>query len=184
MLSATLPAFVAQSQPKRLVIADQDAMGPAGSDTRAWLVFLQAPDVELLGITVVAGDGWVKEETAHALRALELLGRTDIRVYEGANRPLWRTQEWTERAQKLFGKAHWMGAWRERGPEYGPGRFPPLPQGNPTTKPAGEHAAQFLVRTVRQYPNQVTIYGAGPLTNIALAISLDPEFPGWRRNSS
>jgi purine nucleosidase len=51
-----------------------------------------------------------------------------------------------------------------------------MPEGQPTTKPIDEDAAHFLIRQVHAHPHQVTIYAAGPLTNIALAISLDPEF--------
>jgi len=53
---------------------------------------------------------------------------------------------------------------------------PPLKEGQPTTKPAAEGAAQFLVRMVRKYPHEVTIYEGGPMTNLALALSLDPQF--------
>ena len=171
-------AAPAHGQSSRYVIADQDTMGPGGSDMRSLMVFLQAPGVQLLGVTVVAGDGWLAEETAHALRLLELLGRTDVRVYPGASVPLWRTREWTKLAGQLYGKAHWMGAWREGGPpERSFAELPALREGSPTTKPVEESAAAFMVRMVHQYPHQVTIYGAGPLTNIALAIKLDPEFP-------
>jgi purine nucleosidase len=104
---------IAHAEP-HMVIADQDAMGPGGSDMRALMVFLQSPDVNLLGITVVIGDGWRDEEVAHALRLLELLGRTDIRVYPGATHPLWRTREWTRLASQMYGKAVWEGAWRRQ----------------------------------------------------------------------
>src|SRR5205823_5814050 len=49
--------------------------------------------------------------------------------------------------------------------------------GQPTTKPADEDAAHFLIRMVHKYPNEVTIYEGGPMTNLALAISLEPQFP-------
>ena len=52
-----------------------------------------------------------------------------------------------------------------------------MPEGQPTTKPADEDAAHFLIRMVRKYPHEVTIYEGGPMTNLALAISLDPQFP-------
>ena len=49
---------------QRYVIADQDASGPGGSDMMALLVFLQSPDVHLLGITVVSGDSWWRRSAA------------------------------------------------------------------------------------------------------------------------
>src|SRR5947209_5557453 len=72
------------AQEQRLVIADQDASGPGGSDMMSLLVFLQSPQVNLLGITVVTGDSWRDPEVAHALRLLEIVGRTDVKVYRGA----------------------------------------------------------------------------------------------------
>ena len=54
----------------RKVIVDQDARGPASTDMQSILLFLQAPDVDVLGITLVAGDMWLKEETQRTLRAV------------------------------------------------------------------------------------------------------------------
>ena len=165
---------LAQTAP-RYVIADQDAAGPGGSDMAALLVFLQSPNVNLLGITVVTGDSWRDVEVAHTLRLLELMGRTDVKVYPGAAFPLVRTQEWTRLASQLYGKVTYMGAWNERN-KMRWDEIPDLQEGNPTTRPADEDAAHFMVRMVHEHPHQVTIYGAGPLTNIALAIKLDPHF--------
>ena len=54
---------------------------------------------------------------------------------------------------------------------------PALSEGPPTTKASNEDAAHFLIRMVRKYPHEVTIYEGGPMTNLALAISIDPQFP-------
>ena len=54
--------------------------------------------------------------------------------------------------------------------------MPQLEEGQPTTKTATEDAAHFLIRVVRKYPHQVTIYEGGPMTNLALALSIDPTF--------
>ncbi|MGA7343760.1 MAG: nucleoside hydrolase [Terracidiphilus sp.] len=173
---AAVASAAAQSAQPRYVIADQDAMGPGGSDMRALMVFLQAPGVKLLGITVVTGDGWRDEEVAHALRLLELLGRTDVKVYPGAVHPLWRTEEFTRNLESLYGKASFKGAWSDGPRRHASDVVPDLREGNPTTQPADEPAAEFMVRMVHRYPHQVTIFGAGPLTNIAMAVELDPHF--------
>jgi purine nucleosidase len=174
--SVSIAAAAAQGTQPRYVIADQDAMGPGGSDVRALMVFLQAPDVKLLGITVVTGDGWRDEEVAHALRLLELLGRTDVKVYAGAVHPLWRTEEFTRNLESVYGKASFKGAWNEGPRKHAWDVVPELREGNPTTHEADEGAAEFMVRMVHEYPHQVTIFGAGPLTNIAMAIELDSHF--------
>ena len=171
-----LVAVGASAQAKRMVIADQDASGPGGSDMTSLVVFLQSPDVDLLGITVVTGDSWRDPEVAHTLRLLEILGRTDVKVYPGAPVPLVRTQEWTNAAEALYGKATFKGAWGDRTGMNSYDFMPPMREGAPTTKAADEDAAHFMIRMVHKYPHQVTIYGAGPLTNIALAIRLDPKF--------
>lgn len=166
----------ASAQPPRYVVVDQDAMGPGGTDMNSILIFLQAPGVNVLGVTVVTGDGWRDEEVAHTLRLLELVGRTDVPVHPGAAFPLVRTQEWTHAWEQLYGKVVYQGAWGPFRKPHPPFEVPTLREGAPTTKASPEDAAHFLVRMVHEHPHEVTIYAGGPLTNIALAISLDPDF--------
>ncbi|HEV2732078.1 MAG TPA: nucleoside hydrolase [Terriglobales bacterium] len=164
------------SQSKRKLIIDQDAAGPAGTDQQSILLLIQSPQTEVLGITVVTGDQWLKAEVAHTLRMLELIGRTDIPVVPGAEYPLVRQKEETELAEQQYGTFAWLGAWTPRF-YHPPGELGEMPEGKPTAKPADEDAAHFLIRLVHKFPNEIAIYEGGPMTNLALAISLDPEFP-------
>ena len=163
-------------QDKRKIIIDQDAAGPAGTDLQSALLLIQSPQTEVLGITVVTGDQWLKAEVAHTLRMLEIIGRTDIPVVQGAEYPLVRRKEETELWEQQYGSFAWLGAWTPR-LYHPPDQLGDMPEGKPGTKPIDEDAAHFLLRMVRRFPNQVTIYAGGPMTNLALAISLDPEFP-------
>src|ERR1035438_6439460 len=86
---------------KRLVLIDQDGGGPGGSDQMAMLALLQAPQVEVLGITMVTGDAWRDEETLHTLRMLELTGHASVPVARGTVFPLVRTQEETRLAAAI-----------------------------------------------------------------------------------
>jgi len=160
----------------------------------AMMALLQSPRADVLGITIVTGNAWRDEEVQHTLRMLELIGRSDVPVVPGAVFPLVRTQQDTRLASQLVGKVVWLGAWGQ-GPTtlvetptgvvsvtpanpqtHGPWEVPPLPEGAPHTKPLDEDAAHFLIRQVHAHPHQVTIYAAGPLTNIALALAIDPHF--------
>jgi inosine-uridine nucleoside N-ribohydrolase len=175
LLVMCVPALGEEKPSKRKIIIDQDAAGPAGTDQQSILLLIQSPQTEVLGVTVVTGDAWLKDEVAHTLRMLELIGRTDIPVVAGAEYPLLRRKDETEFWERQYGSVRWVGAWT-------PGRYHPpdqlgdMPEGKPTTKPLGEDAAHFLVRMVRKYPHEVTIYEGGPMTNLALAVSIDPEF--------
>jgi inosine-uridine nucleoside N-ribohydrolase len=164
-------------QEKRKVIIDQDAAGPAGTDQQSMLLLIQSPQTEVLGITVVTGDQWLHEEVAHTLRMLELIGRTDIPVVPGAEYPLVRRESDTEPWQQQYGSVPWLGAWTPR--FYHPhDQLGEMPEGKPMSKPYDEDAAHFLTHMVHKFPNQITIYEGGPFTNLALAISIDPEFAG------
>ena len=180
VVAALLSVAVCKAQ--RLVLIDQDGSGPAGSNQMAIMALLQAPDVRVLGITMVSGNAWEPEEVAHTLRMLELLHRADVPVVPGAIYPLLRTRDEAFADRIHDGTLSWYGAWGDLAdktsnePYHAPEIIPPLLEGAPTTLPLHEDAAHFLVRQVHAHPHQVTIYAAGPLTNIALALSLDPHF--------
>ncbi len=186
-LSACLSSALGE---KRMVIIDQDGSGPGGSNQMSMMVLLQSPDAEVLGITVVTGDAWRDEEVQHTLRLLELLKRTDVPVVPGAVFPLLRTQQGTRLASPLVGRVTWLGAWGE-GPNdiehqaeskadfsrsHDPYFVPPLPEGAPHILPLDQDAAHFLIAQVHAHLHQVTICALGPMTNIALALAIDPHF--------
>jgi purine nucleosidase len=176
LLLLVLSGPCAMAQARRKVIINEDCSGPGGSNLQTVLLMIQSPKVEVLGITVVSGDQWRDEEVAHTLRLLEIIGRTDIPVVPGAVFPLVRSHEEALLWQERYGNVSYGGAWD---PRWSHEAFvvPKLPEGEPTTKPSSEDAAHFLVRMVRKYPHEVTIYEGGPMTNLALATTIDPEFP-------
>ena len=168
-----------QPRAKRKVIYDQDNSGPFGTDILGTLMMLQADNIDLLGITLVTGDAWMKQEMAFTLRLLEMMGRAEVPVYPGAEFPMLNNKEEWQLRQQLYGGHRldpWMGAFnRANG---GPNVIKPLPPPYDrlaSIKAQEEHAVRFIIKTVRQNPGQVTIYAGGPLTNLALAIALAPD---------
>jgi purine nucleosidase len=175
------------SAQKIKVIVDQDARGPATTDMQSILIFLQSDKFDVLGITTVSGDQWVKEETQRTLRLVEIASRTDVPVIQGAEFPLLNSKEESERWEALYGSFGYKGCWSDfsRRPENTPPAFraayhepdlvPTLVEGSPHTKALDETAAHFISRMVHKYPGEVVVWAGGPLTNIALALRLDPE---------
>lgn len=173
---------IAQAQtPKRKVVIDDEGFA------LMHLMLLDAPDVDVLGITTVSGNVWANRATALALRGVEITGRTDIPVVQGATYPLLNSEALTDRWETLYGKLVWKGAWMKAWveptkqatpPYFGPTDPVALPGGNAKIKPSPEIAALFLIRMVHAHPGEITIVAAGPLTNLALAQRLDPSFAG------
>jgi len=163
-----------------LVIADNDYLGPGGSNIQSVIPLLNNPRLKVLGLTVVAGDDWENAESARIRRFLEISDHRDVRVYDGATQPLINTVALTRLREQQFGTLPWKGAWGGMGSiNNTPDTQPPVkstPDGAPTLQPQGIPAALFMIQQVHAHPHQVTIIEAGPMTNLALAIRLDPSF--------
>ena len=164
---------------KRKVIIDDDSF------SLMHLMLLGADDVEVLGINSVTGNSWSGRIVAYALRGLELIDCPDIPVVKGATYPLLNTKAQTKLWESLYGRLTWKGVWMEEWveptiqslPEYYEVDAPvEVTWGNPTIEADPRIAANFLVEMVRTYPGEISIIAGGPLTNLALAQRLDPEF--------
>ena len=158
-LVLSLTTSVAFPQPHRIIF-DTDFILPPGDDGMALLLALQSPEVEILGITTVAGNESLERGTSDVLRLLEIAGRADIPVYRGADMPL--VHEKSDFAASNYGK--W---WSDEPP-------PPPPGGFAEKRAEAESAYDFIVRTVTANPGSVTIVAIGPLTNVAIALGKEP----------
>ena len=167
----------------RKLLIDQDTLGPATTNLQSVALLLNAPDTEVLGLGIVTGDHWRDQQVRHALRLLEIMGRTEVPVFPGAEMPLVRTPAATAAWEKIHGKLIYNGAWdlARPGKWADPRETRDLPEGNPTIAPSPEAAAAAYVRLARAHPGEISLWCAGPLTNIALACRLDPEFPALVR---
>jgi uridine nucleosidase len=136
------------------IIIDTD---PGVDDTMAILFALSSPELDLLGLTAVFGNGQVAQLAQNAIHVLDVAGRPDIPVAKGASRPL-------ARAYRASGEA-------VHGDDGLGNIFLPPPRRAPLDIPA----AQFIVETVMRQPGEVTLIAVGPLTNVALAVRLEPR---------
>jgi inosine-uridine nucleoside N-ribohydrolase len=129
---------------------------PGHDDAMAMLLALASPEVELLGITTVAGNQTLPKTTANALRILEFAGRDDLEVAAGADRPL-------VRAPAVAADVH--GETGLDGPD-----LPP-----PQRSPIAAHAVDYLAERIHACEQPVTLVPTGPLTNIALLLARHPD---------
>lgn len=136
------------------IIIDTD---PGVDDTIAITTALRSPEVEIIGLTSVFGNAEGSVTAQNALRLVELEGNDHIPVARGSDIP-------------LIAPLEMLGTWVHG--EDGMGNTNPPP---PKGKPIDQSAAEFIVSMVRKFPGEITLVPVGPLTNIALALYLDPR---------
>lgn len=141
------------TDPRRIII-DTD---PGIDDAMAIFYALASPELEVVGLTTVFGNTYTPIATGNALRLLEIAGRTAIPVAQGAERPL---------AMDYRGPADFVHGEDSQGNIH----LPP-----PTTSVIEQHAVQFIIEQVMDAPGEITLCPIGPLTNIALAMLMEPE---------
>jgi inosine-uridine nucleoside N-ribohydrolase len=129
---------------------------PGHDDAIALLLALASPELELVGVTTVAGNQTLEKTTANAIRVLEFAGRGEIPVAAGADRPLVREQ---------YVASYVHGETGLDGPD-----LPP-----PHSAPLDRHAVDFLADCIREHDGGVTLVPTGPLTNVALLLALHPD---------
>jgi inosine-uridine nucleoside N-ribohydrolase len=129
---------------------------PGHDDAMALLLALASPEVELIGVSTVAGNQTLEKTTANALRVLEVAGRGDIPVAAGADRPLLRTPVV---AASVHGETGLDG--------------PDLPPA--AGAPVDAHAIDFLAERLIASDTPVTLVPTGPLTNIGLLLARYPD---------
>ena len=142
----------------RKIIIDTD---PGVDDTMAIFFALASPELEVVGLTTIFGNVHTHLATKNALRLLEIASRTDIPVAHGADNPLTRPYD---------GPVPFVHGEDGQGNIF-------LPE--PSSRPMSISAAQFIVDQLRDNPGEITLVPVGPLTNIALALRLEPRIAEW-----
>ncbi|WP_439507173.1 nucleoside hydrolase [Yoonia sp.] len=138
----------------RKIIIDTD---PGQDDAVAILLALASPEIDVLGITAVAGNVPLPLTEKNARIVCELAGRPDVRVFAGCDVPL---------ARPLVTAEHVHGKTGLDGPQ----------MADPTMPLQDQHAVDFIIQTLREEPSgTVTLVPVGPLTNIATAFQRAPD---------
>ena len=144
--------ITAGSKEKRKIIIDTDT---AGDDAVAMVIAAKTENVEILGVTVSAGNVELEQAVNNALMTLEIAG-CDAPVYKGAS-------------------ATYTGKKRETFSVYGKDGMGDNDLIHPTRKAEDKSAVDFIIETVKADPDEVEIVALGPVTNLALALDRDPE---------
>ncbi|MBQ2899032.1 MAG: nucleoside hydrolase [Oscillospiraceae bacterium] len=137
---------------KTKIILDCD---PGHDDAVAIILAGKNPAIDLLGITIVSGNQTLDKTVRNALNVVQHLG-IDVPVYGGCTEPM-------VRKKVVAGDIH--GESGLDGPV-----FPPLER-----KPEPEHAVNFMIRTLMESEGDITVVTTGPMTNLAMAMRMEPK---------
>jgi inosine-uridine nucleoside N-ribohydrolase len=146
--------------PPTRILIDTD---PGIDDAMAIFYALASPELEIVGLTTVFGNCHTDVCTINALRLLDIAGRPDVPVAQGATRPL---------AMDYRGPVAFVHGSDGQGDVF----LPPSTRG-----PLTQHAAQFIIDTVMADPGEITIVLLGPFTNMALAMLMQPDLTSFVR---
>ncbi|XP_040289236.1 pyrimidine-specific ribonucleoside hydrolase RihA-like [Bufo bufo] len=142
---------------KKLLLIDVDC---GTDDAMAIMMAIASPNVEILGITCVEGNTKLDNVCKNVLRVLKLCDRLDIPVFRGAS---------TAVLGQNIHASYFHG-------EDGLGDVPDK-NASGLELIQKEHAVDAMKRFASEYPGQISLVATGPLTNVALAVRMDPTFP-------
>jgi len=154
ILGALSPLVAAEGMPTKVII-DTD---PGIDDAMAILFALRSPEIEVVGLTTIFGNASIDNATANALTLVGLAGAS-IPVARGAEHPLVKDL----RPPPTF--VHGTDGLGEVGRQ------------RPVGEAVEQTAAEFIVDMARRFPGEITLVPIGPLTNIALALAIEPRLP-------
>jgi purine nucleosidase len=161
--------------PKVIIDSDFNTMGDDGQLFAMASQLMAQGKIKLLGLTVVTGNGWLLQEQAEALKAVERMGvEKTVGVYGGAAYPLHYDVN-SINAQKKSNPNGYFGAWMYPQPKTAADVTAPKDGFATHTKLQAKSATDFLIDSIRKNPHQVTVLEIGPPTNLALALKKAPD---------
>ena len=162
---------------KELVILDSD-MIDIFDDGVAMMMLAKAPNIKLLGVTTVTGNSWTEDGTASAIRQLEGIGVTNVPV--AVTKTPYKIRKRFANLDKEFvkfgrGFDFFIGAAAHEEPTDWKTAYIERYNAEPTLQPIDENAVDFMIRTIKENPNRITLVAIGPHTNLAAMIKKAPE---------
>ena len=132
---------------------------PGTDDALALMMALDLPGLDILGLTTVFGNASLAHTTRNTLRLLEYLGRSDVPVYRGANRPL---------------RGRYQYSYDFHGPAGLTVRLP-----LPKTRPQPSRAPDYIIDMAQTHRREITLIALGPLNNVAQVLTREPRSKAW-----